>query len=150
MTANRYTLRPYRRPPKHLFLPAEALIIIDLLEDLIEEATITHVAFICGVSRKHMEAVRRDLQKASRGDPEATKGYNSRTPIMRNLFLYNEQLQRDRFVIIKLLEDALLYADSEHNPLHSRGKDVSESLLWGLDKDEQKVNTERFLNYTEN
>lgn len=134
--------------PKHLILPSEAIMTIEVMESYMEGVSTFHVAFTLGVSRKHLEKVKRRLLLASNGDEDACREYNSRTSIMRNLASYYRLLETDPDYIRGLLNDAIIYASSDRNVLHGRGG--KEIQLSGLSEIERDATVTQFRHYAEN
>lgn len=136
------------KPRPHLFLPSEAVMAIDILENYTPKSNLHHVAFILGISRKHLTKVRTRLIEASQGDIEACSEYNSRIPVMRALASYHRLIDLDPEFIRTILEDARISSDPTRNILHARGKDSKE--LTGMTQDEVHMTTEQFRDYSEN
>jgi hypothetical protein len=129
-------------------LPSEAIMTIDILESYCEGSNLHHVAFILGLSRKHLVRLKGKLELASRGDPEACEMFNSRIPVMRNLSALHRLIELDPDYIKSILDDAKLWSDPKRNILHRRGgKEVQLSGLTEVEKEETVL---QFLNYVEN
>ncbi len=134
--------------PKHLILPAEAIIALDVLETIVDGCKPVHVAFVLGISVKHLAKQRKELEAAARGDERACADFNSRCPLLRNLGSLYHLLEVDDEYVKGLLHDALLWADPKHNVVHRRGG--KEIQLAGLDSQEREDSLSLFTNYHEN
>ncbi|ENN6469910.1 hypothetical protein AB9X29_003711 [Vibrio vulnificus] len=122
------------KPMRHIILPHDALVTIDLLHTLEPDTNMAHVAFLFGISVKTLEKLRRALYLATEGDEQACAAYESRLPFMRNVYAYLRLLEHDRDTVVALLHDAKQNASSSHNVL---AKKERVQQLCGLDHSEQ-------------
>ncbi|EGQ7707511.1 hypothetical protein ACPF3S_003234 [Vibrio cholerae] len=136
------------RSTKHLMLPTEAIMTIDILESYLEKSNMYHVAFLLGVSKKHLVKFRTFLIHASQGDPVACAEFNSRIPIMRNLYAYNRLLEIDPEFMRELMRDAILNQSGKDNILHKRGGKVD--TLSGLSEEELNQTVASYTQYVTN
>lgn len=133
---------------KHRFLPSEALMTLDILTDYVPGSQNYHVAFLLGVSRKHINRLRGRLEAAAAGDESACAEYDSRSTVMRTLYAYNRLSVSDPECLRDLFRDAFEWADPDHNILHGRGGKTK--VLSGMDHDQQRQSTEQYTDYIEN
>lgn len=147
-TERNNTHSKHSRQPKHLMLPSEAIMTIDILESYQEKSNMFHVAFLLGISKKHLVKFRSYLVKATEGDPIACAEFNSRIPIMRTLYAYNRLLQIDPEYMKELMKDAIVNQQGKANILSRRGG--KEDTLSGLDEDEQAQTTITYAQYINN
>ncbi len=132
---------------RHILLPSEALMTIDLLHTLLPETTMSHVAFTLGISVKTLEKLHKELIKVNNGDEEACKEYNSRNQFMRTLYAYYRLLERDRDTIVQLINDAKDNANPKYNALSKYNREQS---LCGLTDNEQMKSIIHYEKYLEN
>lgn len=136
------------KPTTHMFLPHEAVMTIDILETYTPKSNLHHVAFILGVSRKHLAKIRRQLVAASQGDEKECAEYNSRTPLLRTLACYYKLIDSNPEYIKSCMEDAKRYSDPAGNVLHARGKE--QKALSGIDQQQRKLVVAEYDNYNAN
>ncbi|WP_285383642.1 hypothetical protein [Vibrio sp. B181a] len=132
---------------RHILLPSEALMTIDLLHTLLPETGMSHVAFLCGISVKTLEKFHAELMKVANGDIEACQAYNSRSQFMRTLYGYYRLLECDRNTVVYLIQDAKENSNPKFNALSKRNR--AESLC-GLNDTDQMASILQLEKYMEN
>lgn len=130
---------------RHILLPSEALMTIDLLHTLLPETTMTHVAFTLGISVKTLEKIHKELTKVNNGDKEACEAYNSRNQFMRTLYAYYRLLEQDRDTIVDLINDAKDNANPKYNALSKHNREQGLCGLTGNDQIKSILHYEKYL-----
>lgn len=112
--------------------PVDALCVIQRLKGSAPNIGTEHIAFALGVSRGQLCKELKKLTLVVEGEPGACADYNTRTSLMRHLFLLDNSTD---ITIKHIMEDALLYG-SNGNIASTRGRTPESAQIIGVSSDE--------------